>query len=92
MPTFLLCGILECKPRQLQEWVAELRERGVLVGSTDRAPFGYFLIQDAEDLRVGTAHFRARAASTFAVARAMDRAAKEQLGQQVSLFDFAEAV
>src|SRR3954470_11599128 len=76
MPGSILAGQLGVAERTIRALVEELRDRGVLVGSTTSG--GYFLIVSREDLEVGTSHLRSRALSLLHTFGAVRRAAMAQ--------------
>jgi hypothetical protein len=87
-PAQELARALGISTRTLQSIVGEAIDRGNLIGSICSGDHGYFLIQDAQDLDVGTAHIRARALSSLKRCRKLERAAADRFGPEAArLFD-----
>lgn len=87
-----LSDALGCSQRKVGELAASLVDRGVLVGSTCNAGHhGYFLIDNEEDLEVGTQHIRSRAIASLVRIRNLRTAAAQRFGEgkALRLFDLA---
>lgn len=90
VPATDLAAHLEVNERTVGALVAELIDRGWLIGSTcsgDRP--GYFLIADELDLDVGTRHIRSRAISSLQRVSILRRNARDHFSAETvaRLFD-----
>jgi hypothetical protein len=88
-----LASMLGVPTREIGYLISGAIDAGYLIGSScTPGRSGYFRIVDEQDLRVGTAHIRARAAESFRRVRALEKAAARQFGPEVlTLFDEAVA-
>jgi DNA-binding IscR family transcriptional regulator len=87
-----LAAVLGVSERTVGALVAELIDSGFVIGSTcsGERP-GYFLCQDFEDVRVGTAHIVARASESWRRVRKLRANAIEAIGPGTApLFDLQD--
>ena len=74
--------------RQVREAVRELRREGVLILSSVRQPYGYYIAADENEWRAfRDGHLRSRALDLLTTARAMSQAANRQWGGQGDFFE-----
>lgn len=88
-----LAFVLGCSERTVGQLAAELIDDGVLIGSScDAERHGYFLIEDLDDLEIGTAHIRSRALASLQRVSKLRHAAAARFGEQetLRLFDLKE--
>ena len=74
--------------RQVREAVRELRREGILILSSVRQPYGYYVAADETEWRAfRDGHLRSRAIDLLVTARAMTQAANRQWGGQADFFE-----
>jgi hypothetical protein len=92
VPASELAALMGVSERTVGSMVADLIDQGWIVGSvcSGERP-GYFHCRDEEDLEIGTAHIRARAAASFARIRTLRASAQKVFGDRAAtLFDLEE--